>query len=94
MFTSVYGGWSRLQKTADSPQLQFIFDRRHPLRTAVADFHGPDSSEPVEFPQLQLVWVIDVPGMQVVQVSVVARCVQRQVPSQLLSSTRSSSSLS
>ena len=39
-FTSVYGGWSRLQKTADSPQLQFIFDRRHPLHTAVADFHG------------------------------------------------------
>ena len=56
MFTSVFGGWSRLQKTADSPQLQFIFDRRHPFRTAVADFHGPDYSEPTEFPQLQFVF--------------------------------------
>ena len=29
-------------QTAVSPQLQFIFGRRHPLRFAVADFHGPD----------------------------------------------------
>ena len=30
--------------TADSPQLQFIEGRRHPLRSAEADLHRPDFS--------------------------------------------------
>ena len=38
----VYVSLRRLvQKTADSPQLQFTFGRRRPPRTAVVDFHGP-----------------------------------------------------
>ena len=32
---------STLQKTADSPQLQFFDGRRHSLRYAEADSHGP-----------------------------------------------------
>ena len=45
IITSVYGGlWFRLQKTAESPQLQFIYGRRRSLRTSEADFHGPDHS--------------------------------------------------
>ena len=36
---------SELQKTAESPQLQFIAGHRHPVRAAKADLHGPDYSE-------------------------------------------------
>ena len=43
--TSVSGVlWFRLQKTAESPQLQFIYGRRHSLRAAEALPHGPDYS--------------------------------------------------
>ena len=40
---SVYEGFlaSTLQKTAESPQLQFFDGRRHSLRYAEADSHGP-----------------------------------------------------
>ena len=44
IFMSVYGGWSRLQITADSPQLQFIAGHRHPVRAAEADSQSPDYS--------------------------------------------------
>ena len=36
--------WFRLQKTAESPQLQFSAGHRHPVRAAEADPHGPDNS--------------------------------------------------
>ena len=55
--------------------------RRHFRHGAEADFHGLAVQQTIVIPQLQfLSEVIDVPGVQVVQVSVVARCVQRQVP--------------
>ena len=42
--TPDYGGLlaSTLQKTAESPQLQFLDGRGHSLRHAEADPHGPD----------------------------------------------------
>ena len=47
----MYVSLRRLVQTAEnwvSPQLQFTCGRRHPLRTAVADFHGPDySGQPI-----------------------------------------------
>ena len=64
---SLRGLLFRLQKTADSWQLQFIVGRRHPLRSAEADPHGPDcsadhrdSSDAVRFQ------VVDAPVVQVV----------------------------
>ena len=55
--------------------------RRHFLHGAEAEFHGLAVQQTIVIHQLQFLnEVIDVPGMQVVQVSVVARCVQRQVP--------------
>ena len=36
---------STLQKTADSPQFEFIEGRRHPCLYAVAVSYGPDCSE-------------------------------------------------
>ena len=71
--------WFRLQKTVDFPQLQFFVGRRFSCHGAEADSHGPAFQQTMVFPQLQFLYeVIDVPGMQVVQVR---RCVQRQVPS-------------
>ena len=51
-------------KTAESPQLQFIFGRRHSLRDAEADFLGLFSRP--KFPQLPFIdEVFDVPLVQV-----------------------------
>ena len=55
--------------------------RRHFLHGAEADFRGLAVQQTIVIPQLQFLnVVVDVPDMQVVQVSVVARCVQGQVP--------------
>ena len=71
----------RLQKTAENPQLQFIDGRRFSCRGAQVDSHVLLFSRPWCFPHLHFLYeVIDVPGMQVVQVR---RCVQRHVPSTL-----------
>ena len=80
MSASVYEAFCfRLQKTAGNPQLQFIDGRRFSCRGAQAESHGPAVQQTMVFPQLHFLYeVIDVPGMQVVQVR---RCVQRQVPS-------------
>ena len=55
-----------LQKTADFPQLQFIAGRRFPCRGAEADSNGLDVQHTIEFPQLLLYMVVDVPVVQVV----------------------------
>ena len=72
------------QKTVEIPQLPF-FDKDvlFSCRGAEADFHGLAVQQTTVIHQLQFLdEVINVPGMQVVQVLlVVARCVQRQVPS-------------
>ena len=73
------GMWFRQQKTAENPQLQFIDGRRFSCYGAQADSHGLAVQETMVFPRLQFLnEVIEVPGMQFVQVR---RCVQRQVPS-------------
>ena len=75
--------WFRLQKTVDFPQLQFFVGRRFSCHGAEADSHGLAVQQTIVIFQLQFMnKVINVPGMQVVQVlPVVASCVQRQVPS-------------
>ena len=68
-------------KSVDFLQLQFIDGRRHPGHGAQVDSHGPAVQQTMVFPQLHFLYeVIDVPGMQVVQVLC---CVQRHVPSTL-----------
>ena len=65
---------SELQKTAENPQLQFIFGRRFSCRGADADSHGHAFQQTMVIPRLQFLYeVIDVPGMQVVQV-LLRRC--------------------
>ena len=44
-----------VQKTAESPQLQFIYGRRHSFRAAESDPHGPVGRKTIEVPQLQYV---------------------------------------
>ena len=52
-FLESYG--SDCRKTAESPQLQFIEGRRHSLRAAESDPHGPVGRKTIEVPQLQYV---------------------------------------
>ena len=62
--------------------MQFIDARRFSCRGAEADSHDLAVQQIMVIPRLQFLYeVIDVPGMQVVKVLVVARCVQRRVPS-------------
>ena len=61
--------------------MQFIDGRRFSCRGAQVDSHGPAVQQTMVYPQLHFLYeVVDVPGMQVVQVR---RCVQRHVPSTL-----------
>ena len=79
-------------ENCDNSAVAVLQGRRHFLHGAEADFHGLAVQQTIVIPHLQFLnEVVDVPVMQVVQVSVVARCVQRQVPRYgCCSSTRSS----
>ena len=56
-----------LQKTVESPQLQFIEGRRHPCLYAEAISHGPDCCRTKEIHQFADM-VADFPDVRVVQV--------------------------